>query len=334
MLDQNYNQSNINPYFTTYGKLIPLANLEESLLRLTVNLIDRRSLSYGINLGKFIPVVITGKNEAERSIPVFAYPYIFKGTRGDEYIAIDVREFVSPNKLTEGMSSYQDLLNVTPREDNIKLLFRCAKIMSTMIEGSLGILPKDEFMIIYSLIFSNLTNRLISLSFAEQSDVKAIVTLFAYFLMTNDLPQDVDTSMLATKVLNVVKIPNFNIDDSKEVMTIFTATTSNLLEVERRKLSTLLTCCIKVLPDDKHRFFKDALFINSGKNLWFGPGKHLALTIGLENVPVLLSTIELAMSGRTFKNSGLTNMLSKYNKLFNQNEFIKNLERNFNYLKG
>lgn len=334
MVQRNFNTSNINPYKTTYGKLIPLANLEESLLRLSVNLYDKNSLSYGVKLDNAIAIVITGKNETEKSIPVFPYPYYFKGTRGESFIAIDIREFVSPNKLSEGISTYNDLLNITPREDNIKLLFRCAKLMSALNAGNYGLLPRDTIMLIYSLIFSNITNRLITLSFPEQADVKAIVSLFSYFLMNDDLPQDVDTGMLANKIVNVVKIPTFDLTDAKEVLTIFSNTTFNILEETRRSLKTLLECCVAVLPEDKHKFFKDALFVNGGQNLWFGPGKHLAITIGMENIPVLVSTIELALSGKTFKNSALTNMLSKYNKAFNQQETVKQIERNFNYLKG
>ena len=82
-----------------YQGTLGLKHNKESLVKSLTEYLIRtdEDLSYGVKEDKTKVMIITGKNELENKIPTFYHPTIFE-YKGDTYVAMDMRLFVSKPK--------------------------------------------------------------------------------------------------------------------------------------------------------------------------------------------------------------------------------------------
>lgn len=326
------NKSFVNPYKTTYGETINLGNLKEELFKLVASFSrEKNDLSYGMKFKRHTPIVITGKNSIEESLPPFQLPYAF--TLNDvDYIAIDIREYVNSSIKKSNVETYADLVQFIPRIENLKTLCRMATMMSYLADGDIDSFPVDYAITAYVNLFTTITKGIVSLSFPEEIDMKALVGMFVYFLIYPGRPDEVKPEVIIRKLNRLINLGLLKEDSLKELLAGFIQATINFTDDNFRRFRTLLKTSSEFLPTDKKKFFEPAIFINRIQNLWFGPGKSQSIVTGFECLPVLLAVFESAVASNTFKNSRLTSILLM-NKSLNHKDFVKYMEREFNYLK-
>lgn len=328
-------KSFINPYQTQYGKLISTSTLEKELNLLVISFksVDKRDLSYGVNLKNFIPIIITGKNSEERSISPFIFPYTFKDGNGRFYIAIDVREYVAVKSLRPELSTYEDLVSCISRIDNLNMLLRLSKIMSEFYNGTFNTVPYDDTLYLYSSLFVTNINNIVKLTPVEELEIRTISALQAHQLLRETPIEKTDENMIIHKLMKVLKINTKDIDSVKSVLCEYTYDNYNLTDDESRKLTNLLKICGEYVPDDKGRFFTPSIFINQLQNMWFGPCKQSAVLVAFECLPMFLALVEAAMKNSTFKASRLTAILNRFTRVVKFENFIRTLNINFDYTK-
>lgn len=326
-------KSFVNPYRTTYGESINLGNLEKDLCDLVSGFYqrDKTDISYGLNFGRHTPIIITGKNSAEENLSPFQLPYIFTVNDVD-YIAIDLREYVNSGIKKVHVESYADLIQYVPRVDNLRTLSRMAIMMSRLADGDYESFPIDYAIGAYVNLFSVVTKGIVTLSFPEEVDLKALVGMFVYFLLNPGRPDEVKPETIVRKLNRLINLGLLKEESLKELLAGFIQTTINCTDDDFRKFRTLLKVASEYLPSDKKKFFEPSIFINRVQNLWFGPGKSQGVVTGFECLPIMLPIFESAVSTNTFKNSRLTSILLM-NKNLNHKDFSKYMEREFNYLK-
>lgn len=320
-----------DPYKTTYGKMINVDGVRRSLAELVIRGDDR---TYGINFDNDTEVVIiTGKNKEEESIPPFELPIPFKTGGNKNFIGIDLREYMSNTVKNVDILSYTDLLGCMPRHDNSKILFRMASVMSTIMNGELGKIPKDDFIAVYVCLYATIIGSVVKLEPNDELACKVILGLWAYLLCCTDDISTVDINMVTRMIINKLRISTNSktIDWCKEIVFRVSIAINNLQVSELRSVEGFCKVISTVFTEDVAKFFNAALFSNQLKNVWYGPGKAFAAISSMECIPVFIGITEGALGVTTFKSSRLTQMLNKYSRVINSSEYIKKCERNFPY---
>ena len=91
---------NIDPYLTSYGRLINIENLKKELLKYVITNDSNLNYEYATEDQSKL-VFITGYNSEEKELPLFEHPIIIKdmkNNRGDLYLEIQIQ---NPSNLTE-----------------------------------------------------------------------------------------------------------------------------------------------------------------------------------------------------------------------------------------
>lgn len=82
----------LNIYDGTLGMLSNMDKVEHELNKYISSTTD--DLSYEVKEDKSRVVIITGKNEQEKELPIWGNPLIFKDVRGNDTVAIDLRPYM------------------------------------------------------------------------------------------------------------------------------------------------------------------------------------------------------------------------------------------------
>lgn len=326
--------NNINPYGTSFARLLPMDGLCKSLIKFCVSKGDILKLTYGIDLGNnCVALIITGKNQEEKDIPPFDLPFMFKAVSGDIVIAIDLREYVN-NNVHDDMESYNELLACVPRHENLKILCRIAKAMAVMVDGDLGTLPKDNLMTCYVSILATVMNNLVRLTVGDYVALKALLGTHFYLMFNRVNPDDVDTMLLTKTIQTRLKIgSNKEVQNDIKQIILEALIRCNSKPIDQvYSLEGLVQLATAVFSPDIAKFFNVQIINNQLKNLWYGPGKMLAAVSITENIPVLLGLSEAGLGMTSFKSSRLSNLLHKDKSLIDKAEFLKKCELNLKYV--
>lgn len=325
----------INPYQTTFGKLISTSSLEKELNLLVISFkeVNKTDLSYGIKFNNLIPIIITGKTNEERNISPFIFPYTFKDGNGRFFIAIDVREYVNVKSLTPEMKNYDELVSAIGRIDNLAMLLRLSKIMSEFYNGTFNTVPYDDTLYLYSSLFVTNINNIAKLTPIEELEIRTLSSLHAHQLLRETPMEKNDEMLLTTKIMKILRINHKDLDSVKGVLCEYMYFNYNKTEEESRKLNSLLEIAGDYVPDDKRKFFSSPIFINQLQNMWYGPCKQSAVLVAFECLPMFIALVEAAMKNTTFKASRLTAILNRFTKVVKFDNYIRTLNINFDYTK-
>lgn len=329
---QNYDPI-VNPYFTTRGKLIPIANLEVKLQNLVIGFkkLDQSDLSYGINFKKLIPVIILGKDSTEKDIPILPLPYIFSDVRGKEYVAIDLREYVNTNSLRDKIYELQhsnDLRLVISRFDNAKTLLLMAGIMDRILVNGFDWVNRDIVISLYCYFYVSILNSLTKFSFQNTEDIRFMVTLYYYTMLKRIRADEIKVDDLIgymSKMSHGLRIPTESI---KNLIALFQQAQVNITDEDYVTLKSLIN--LSFCSFDSNLVINPVTFTNSLSSLWFGPGKQDASLVFFENVPVFLSMV-YSGNQSSFKETRFSKLL-KGTKI-NVNNFLKSMLIDFPYIK-
>lgn len=326
----NY-KSLFDPYETTYGKMVNISGVRTQLSKLMLTGDDR---TYGLDFGYDIEaVIITGKSKEEEDISPFELPVISKTGSGKYIIGIDLREYVNNSIKSKDILTYDDLLSCMPRHDGPKILFRMASVMSALLSGDLGKLPKDDFMACYTCLFTTVINSIVRLEPNDELGCKVILALWSYLLASDVDFNDIDIVMITRMIVNKMRLSSTTKTNDwiKDLVFRLSLAINNLAVEEVKTVNGLCKVMSSVYSPDIAKFFNASVFSNQLKNSWFGPGKQLAAISSLECIPVFVGITEGALGITTFKSSRLTQMLNKHGRIINSNEYVKRMERNFPY---
>lgn len=307
-------KSIFNTYLTTIGKTLNVTPIESRLQRLITNFSnnDKSDLSYGIKLKNFTPVIITGKTYNEEDIPFFQYPIIFYGVKGEKYIAIDLREYVSSTKLNEYKdlnASDIDLSKLFTRYDGVNMLLCLVGIMDKSFTDGFEWLPKDIIIEAFSYVYNFVIKGIITLPYGDSVDIQYCSMLYYFTLFKNERIDDIGNDKIYAYMNKMSKRFQLSKKDHDILISVFTQSQVNMTDDDYCTMKGMLSTTSYSLDDDKKSLFVPQVFSNALKSLWMGHGRQTSSFMCFENIPLFISMLYSANKFTTLKDSRLSKIM-------------------------
>lgn len=303
-----------NTYLTTIGKTLNVLPVENKLQKLITGFssVDKTDLSYGIKLENFIPVILTGKTEEEESIPFFQYPVIFYGVKGEPYIGVDLREYISSNKLNE----FKDL-NPTEiqldklftRYDGVNMLLCLMGIMDKSFKSGFEWLPKDIVIEAYTYVYNFVLKGIITLPYGDSVDTQYGSILYYFSLFKGMRLDDIGTDKILAYMNKMSKRFQLSKKDHDILISSFIQSQVNMTDDDYCTMKGMLSVTSYTLEEDKKSLFTPAIFSNALKTLWVGHGRQTSALMCFENIPLFISMLYTSNKHTTLKDSRLSKIL-------------------------
>lgn len=330
----NINNSKFNPYFTTFGKTIKSNVIVEALIKMGTSRVFRDSpysysLSYDLVMGDFIPVVITGKSEEEKSIPPFQLPILYINHKDEACVAIDLREYVS--NVNESVKTYDELISCMSRPNNGYFLFRLANVMCSLAGGEYSKIPFRDGLKAFVFVFTSVIKNILSLDVEEEDRVRVCLGTYYYNLASKDNMHPTDLDRVTDIIKNNCYILKLDNGDIKQTVLALITENTAVSDEKLNSLSSLLDYISCFLVSDKQQKMKDAIIVNVLTNIWFGPGKNFAGISSIECLPLFLTMVESCYDDKSFKMSRLAGILSKDTRSVDKRNFVQTMSSNFKY---
>lgn len=308
----------IDPYETTYGKVINKSKLIKDVQDYIVRSNDKLNYEY-TNTGDIDLAIITGFNSEERNLSLFEHPLLVKGLRQKDIVAIDVRKFVKPHDEQQTV-----LEDVVKDSAGFKFNILRALITADFIAHNYGSLRQiySGITMSYAAVVSSLINYAINLNPQELLDTELGC---AYFANTLFVDQE---DLLDVKNNIIARLSNFRYS-----LPVSKTAVNNLLSdvlYSSQDIYGLLGLLKQLLPDEKAELLNDALLVNLLSNAWFGPGGSESLLIGLEHIPTWIAIAYVSLDNLTYKRSKIATILNKYSKSIDPKDYVKEID---NYIK-
>lgn len=335
MYQNPLSSSVIHPYLTSVGKTLNVNNIEAKLQKLSTGLSkqDKSDLSYGIKLENHTLVVLTGKAFGEEYIPFFQFPVVFYGSRGEKFIAIDLREYVSNNKLSELRDKNIDDVNLEElftRYDGVNFLLSCAGIIDKYDSDGFEWLNKDEVIEAYAYLYSFIVRGIITLPFGDNVDVQYLNMLYYFTLLKSSRIEDLSIDKVYAYMNKLTTKFKLTKKDHDILITAFSQSQLNINDDDYCKMKTMLEITSSTLDADKKGLFVPTIFGNNLKTLWMGHGRQSSALMCFECLPVFISMLYSSNKHSTLKDSRLSKIM-KDSKI-DLKKLNLNLETTFKFL--
>lgn len=303
----------INPYDTTIGKQLfkqQVVNKLETLVVGFTGALGKKELSYGIELKNHTPVILTGVMKAEQDIPFFQYPIIFYGARGESYIAIDLREYVSSNKLKTYIKG-DDLFDLFTRYDGVNFLLCLMGVMDICKDGNLDWIPKDVVIEAYAYLYQFLIKGIVLLPFADNVDIQYLTILYFFTMFKGTRADEIGQDKLRAYMEKMGRRWQFNKNTHDILISGFIQEQLNITDNDYCTLEKYLKLTATFLTDDKKKLFQSSVFGNTVKNIWMGHGRQTSALMCFENISVFISMLYSSNTYVTLKDSKLTKIMKE-----------------------
>jgi hypothetical protein len=314
----------VDPYITTYGKLIKVDAIKDRLAKYLVSA-SVRNLNYEIaNVDHDITMAfITGCNDEEKSLPSWSHPLIINLPRGTVVVS-DVRKYVS--NITDQPLSLRE---ITKDRGAMEFIILRTLLTADLLAGNYGKINSisKNISLGFGLIMSDIVNNYMMLNPVEKVRVEIAAAYYMSVLTINSTDVDIEERIL-DRLRNMklsVKLPD---RDIKEIVKNFDMTADNGVQ-------SLISNIKSVLTDDKHRLLTVDTIMLPFNNMWYGPGENSTLQISVENVPTWISVMYVLYTDNTYKKSRLATMLQKYKTRVDDDKLVKDIADYLkdNYLK-
>lgn len=332
-LKEEYNVPNINPYATKAGKFKITPQIMEKYFKFASTTPD--TISYGLNFGNFIPMVILGKTNQEMELPPIDYPLTITNASNKDCIIIDLRQYVNKANLDNHIISYSDFDQLVGRTsvDTVKLLLRMGKIMSSLYEEEWSTVSRITPICYksYVLYLTTVYNSIVLLPAPIKTVFESLASIYFYFLTNSENPITVDHDLVETKLAKYGLINKlfFQSEQFKNLYVEYMVNVQNTLEERIRSFDTLETIVHKLVQDEFSGRFKYDILVEKTANHWHGFGKKYTPLIALENLPLFIVMLEGVYNSNSFANGFFGGVLNKYKKIIDGNAFPGNTTKEF-----
>lgn len=301
-------------YDTSIGSSIVTTKIKsainESLIR---GLLADTNLDIITSL-KIKPVFVTGANNSEGEIPLFAHPILLDSTlnKKEIYLCTDVRPFLKQDR-----SEYEikDGNKVIVRNHTEFNLAKSRAVMNLLwLTGSESQIKNN--LLFAGTVYASWLGETISKRFAlDPSDQMKIFIISHFFYQTLFLEESVFDSntkeRLAVHTIKASKAP------AKYVFEILDQITSmSSIEDYCTNVKTILS---NVRLKDLSAGFVITLISNS----WFGMNSKEILAVALEHPPTWVAIVYTSLVERTFKNSTIAKISERFGKNNLGSDYVK-----------
>lgn len=309
---------NIDPYLTSYGKLINIENLKKELQKYVISNDSNLNYEYANEEGSKL-VFITGYNSEEKDLALFEHPVMIKDIRGDNIICIDVRKYVRQHN---EQALY--LKDIVKDSSSFNFLVIRAITMTDYVNGHYGVYRPvyKNYTVGYSHLIANIINAIVGLNPVEKVNVE-LATAFHF----NTLITDSEVTGRDGAIIARLEQCKFSLPVTKKTI----ALTISHLDSSDRTIEGLITNIKKVLPEEKGMLITKGVVINMLANIWYGAGGSETVLMSLENVPTWLALMYCATVDKTYKRSRLATILEMNSRKTNIDEVEKFMS---NYIKS
>lgn len=309
---------NVDPYLTTYGKLINVENIKKELVKYIISNSDYLGYEYTTD-SDIKMIFITGYNEEERNLPLFEHPIIVNDVRNTPIVCLDVRKYVRQHK--EQAENIRDIA-----KDTSSLHFILIRAVATadFINNDFGLYRPvyKNYTVGYSLLISSIVNGIVGLNPVEKLNVELAVGFHFNTLITDSDVNGRDGSIIARLEQCKFSLPS----TKKHIMSVI-----EHLDSSDRTIVGLVNKIMKALPEEKSVLITQGVLVNMLANIWYGAGTSETTLMSLENVPTWIALMYSATVDKTYKRSRLASILDMSSRKINVEEVDKFIT---NYLKS
>lgn len=309
---------NIDPYLTSYGRLINIENLKKELLKYVITNDSNLNYEYATEDQSKL-VFITGYNSEEKELPLFEHPIIIKDIKNNNIVCIDVRKYVRQH--TEQALYLKDIVKDT---SSLNFLVIRAIAMSDYANGYYGVYRPvyKNYTVGYAMLISNIINAIVGLNPVEKVNVELAIGFHFNTLITDSDVSGRDGAILARLEQCKLSLPV----NKKHI-----AITIEHLDSSDRTIDGLVSKIVSVLPEEKGTLITKGVLVNMLANIWYGAGGVESVLMSLENVPTWIALMYSATVDKTYKRSRLANILEMSSRKIVVDEIDKFIS---NYLKS
>lgn len=310
---------NVNPYNTTYGRLLNISNTLKDLMRYSVTCKDNIEYEYRSN-EPMKTCFITGYNNVESSITPFDHPIIITDIK-TPIVYTDLRKYVknmSDNKY-ELVPNY--LTDIARDNSSINLLVLRAMATRDFYLGNMGLYRRffKPYVQSFTTILTHAVDSIVKLNPTERVEVIYVTAGYSYSMLFSDESRP--------KVLDqaVAFISNTKLGVPADTSYIKSKLEDNLIFNSSINVKVLVDSIKSCLPDGKRDYITIDTIANILSGIWYGHSGGEILLIGLEDAPSWLSLIVSALVDTTYKKSRVTQILQN-----NRNISIADVTKEYN----
>lgn len=332
-LKPEHQKSHINPYCTKAGKLKITPKIYDAYFKFASLTGD--TISYGLDYGECVPMVILGKNPEEMELPPIDFPLTVTSSNNRTCILIDLRQYITKNNFDPSVVSYMEFDTFIPRTatDTVRLLFRLGKIMSVLYGEEWSSLQKIMPILYksYVLYLTTVYNSIVILPPEIKMVFESIASIYFYFL-TNDNPLlDTDEHLLETKISKYGLINKlfFQYEHFKNTFVKYMLHTQNTPEETVRGFDTLEKIVSLDIQEEFSSRFKYDILVEKTANHWYGFGKKVTPLIALENLPLFAVMLEGIFASNSFNGGYFSSVLNKFKKVIDAGAFPGNSTKDY-----
>lgn len=309
----------IDPYETSYGKLINKARLVKEIRDYVLT--SRNPLNYEFKTNNDSEVAfVAGVTKEEENLSLFDHPIIFKNIKDSDVVAVDLRKFLRSTNDDEVF----ELSGLVKDGAGFDFNVLRGLLTADFLAHDYGNLRQcyDAISMSLAATIASLLNFYVKLNPEEIVYVEIACAYYANLLFIDAKDIDDIRPNLVARVSNF----RYSIPTTKTLV-------SKILEnvhTTDQDINGLITVIKQVLPEEKSNLINDTVIVNLLSNVWYGPGGNETLVIGLEHMPTWISIVYVSFAHMAYKRSRLTTILNKYSKSIDPKSFVKEIE---NYLK-
>lgn len=313
----------LNPYHTSYGRLIKTKLIEEKIIEYLIKT-DEENLNYEYsnNPGSKL-IYITGCNDLEKEIPSFDQVFITYHNNAD-IIATDLRKYV-----TKQDTRALNLSDIARDTGNMKFCILNSLIVSDLLNENYSKYKTYSKTIASSFGFfiGYIIDSIIRLNPIEKVSIEVTAAYYIlHKLYDSSEFENVDSyRFIKESILAILSRSKYSIPlqasgiegiiNKIEDIT-YTGTIDNLLEY----LS-------KQLDNGKDKILNKAVLINAISNTWFGHGGSETILISLEHLPTWMSLLYTIEANSMFKKTRLASIINKYSSQVGLKSYVDLIEK-------
>ena len=306
----------VNPYNTTYGRLLNISNTIKDLMRYTVTCKDNIEYEYRSN-EPMKTYFITGYNNVEANITPFDHPIIITDTK-IPIVYTDLRKYVKSmaNNTYELVPNY--LTDIARDSSSINLLVLRAMATRDFYLDNVGLYRRffKPFVQSFSTILTYAVDTIVKLNPTERVEVLYVTSGYSYSMLFSDesRPNVLDQA--------VAFISNLKLGVPVDTSYLKSKLEENLIFKSSLNIQVLVDSIKSCLPEGKRDYITIDTIANILSGIWYGHSGGEIVLIGLEDAPSWLSLIVSALVDTTYKKSRVTQILQN-NRNISQSEVTK-----------
>ena len=304
----------VDPYNTGYGSLLNVKPIKDKILKYLIDA-DNDNLNYEYtNMDNHRLVIITGKNDSEKELPIWTFPMLLETISGDKVVAIDIRKYVK--NVTEDIMYISDIVK---DKGSVDFLILAARLVGELDEGNYGIIKNIERSIVtaFSIWISDSLNSAVMLNPVEKVKLEVICAVYGYRMFMSESIERSDIEVLKAKI-----------SKTKLSLPMSIKTVGDIIDKLDYKIDTLddLVKNIKLgLDSEKLEVINKNVMLSTLSSSWYGVGAGETVMIAVENLPLLVSMIYSAMENKSYKRNKIATILNRNNRKIDGKTMINSI---------